>query len=148
MTVKSVGTTEANAGRKFDIGRGANECNITLALTDPESEGIGQYVLHGNASAFTFDGGVVKASSVTKDLFFTTASNAKPAARVTNNGVTFDTAGANTDLGLSLTVDAPRPGMSAYGMRTMVSSIVSAPPQPLPSTRPKSAGSAKHVSGR
>ncbi len=108
LTVKSVGTTENNAGRRFDIGRGANECNITLALTDPESEGIGQYVLHGNASAFTFDGGVVKASSATKDLFFNTTAGATPAARVTNNGVTFDTAGANTDLGLSLTFDAPR----------------------------------------
>ena len=108
LTIKSVGATANNAARTFRIGRGSNACAITLALTDPESEGIGQYVFVGSSSTFTFDGGVVKASSVTKDLFFTTASNAKPAARVTNNGVTFDTAGANTDLGLSLTFDAPK----------------------------------------
>ena len=108
LTIKSVGATDANEARVFRIGRGEKACAITLALTDPESEGIGQYVFVGSSSTFTFDGGVVKASSVTKDLFFTTASNAKPAARVTNNGVTFDTAGANTDLGLSLAFDAPK----------------------------------------
>ena len=108
LTIKSVGATANNAARVFTIGRGANACAITLALTDPESEGIGQYVLKGNASTLSFDGGVVKASPKTKDLFFTTAGGATPVARVTNSGVTFDTAGADTELGLKLAFDGPK----------------------------------------
>jgi len=105
FTIKSVGTTADNTTRTFRIGRGSGACDIVLSLTDPESEGIGQYILNGSSSTFTFDGGVVKAAPETKDLFFTTRENAIPAARVTNNGVTFDTAGASTELGLSLTFD-------------------------------------------
>ena len=107
LTIKSVGATANNAARVFRIGRSnANSCAITLALTDPESEGIGQYVFVGSSAKFSFDGGVVKASPKTKDLFFTTAGGATPVARVTNSGVTFDTAGANTELGLTLQFDA------------------------------------------
>ena len=109
LTIKSVGATANNAARVFRIGRSnANSCAITLALTDPESEGIGQYVFVGSSATFSFDGGVVKASPKTKDLFFTTAGGATPVARVTNNGVTFDTAGADTELGLKLAFDSPK----------------------------------------
>ena len=109
LTIKSVGATANNAARVFRIGRSnANSCAITLALTDPESEGIGQYVFVGSSATFSFDGGVVKASPKTKDLFFTTAGGATPVARVTNNGVTFYTAGADTELGLTLTFDGPK----------------------------------------
>ena len=109
LTIKSVGATANNAARVFRIGRSnTNSCAITLALTDPESEGIGQYVFVGSSAKFSFDGGVVKASPKTKDLFFTTAGGATPVARVTNSGVTFDTAGADTELGLTLAFDGPR----------------------------------------
>ena len=108
LTIKSVGATPNNAARVFRIGRAVNACAITLSLTDPESEGIGQYVLVGASSAFTLDGGVVKASPVTRDRFFTTTAGANPIMRVTRNGITFDTAGANTDLGVPLTFDAPK----------------------------------------
>ncbi len=108
LTIKSVGATPNNAARVFRIGRSVNACAITLSLTDPESEGIGQYVLVGASSAFTLDGGVVKASPVTRDRFFTTTAGANPIMRVTRNGITFDTAGANTDLGVPLTFDAPK----------------------------------------
>ena len=109
LTIKSVGATANNAARVFRIGRSnANSCAITLALTDPESEGIGQYVFVGSSATFSFDGGVVKASPKTKDLFFTTAGGATPVAHVTKNGVTFDTAGADTELGLTLAFDGPK----------------------------------------
>ena len=109
LTIKSVGATANNAARVFRIGRSnANSCAITLALTDPESEGIGQYVFVGSSAKFSFDGGVVKASPKTKDLFFTTAGGATPVAHVTKNGVTFDTAGADTELGLTLAFDGPK----------------------------------------
>jgi len=108
LTIKSVGATENNASRVFRIGRNIYDCAVSLSLTDPESEGIGQYVFVGPQSTFSFDGGVVKAAPETGDLFFKTVNGATPAARVSNNGATFDTAGANTDLGLSLTFDEPR----------------------------------------
>ena len=107
LTVKSVGVTADNVTREFHIGRGANACAVALSLTDPESEGIGQYFLHGSGSSFSFDGGTVTASPEAKDPFFRVADGAKPAVRVTNNGVTFDTAGANTELGLKLSFDNP-----------------------------------------
>lgn len=105
LTIKSVGATAENASRVFHIGRRSGECKIALALTRPDSEGIGQYVLHGSGSNFSFDGGVVKAASVARDVFFGVANDASPAAHVTPNGVTFDTACVNTELGLTLTFD-------------------------------------------
>ena len=109
LTIKSVGVTADNVSRKFGIGRSNdNSCKITLALTDPESEGIGQYVVRGGGMDLTFDGGTVKASPKTSDVFFNATENMTPVARVTNNGVTFDTAGANTELGLKLAFDGPK----------------------------------------
>ncbi len=108
LTIKSVGVTADNVARKFGIGRSNDySCKITLALTDPESEGIGQYVVRGGGMDLTFDGGTVKASPKTADVFFNATGNMKPVARVTNNGVTFDTAGADTELGLALAFDGP-----------------------------------------
>ena len=109
LTIKSVGVTDGNVSRKFGIGRSNdNSCKITLALTDPESEGIGQYVVRGGGMDLTFDGGTVKASPKTSDVFFNATGNMTPVARVTNNGVTFDTAGADTELGLTLAFDGPK----------------------------------------
>ena len=109
LTIKGVGVTADNVARKFGIGRSNDySCKITLALTDPESEGIGQYVVRGGGMDLTFDGGTVKASPKTADVFFNATGNMKPVARVTNSGVTFDTAGADTELGLSLTFDGPK----------------------------------------
>ena len=105
LTIKSVGATEENASHVFHIGRRSNACAIRLALASPDSEGIGQYVLHGSGSTFSFDGGVVKAASLARDVFFGVADNASPAAHVTPNGVTFDTACVNTEMGLALTFD-------------------------------------------
>ena len=106
LTIKGVGVTADNVARKFGIGRSNDyNCRITLSLTDPESEGIGQYVVRGGGMDLTFDGGTVKSSPKTADVFFNATGNMKPVARVTNNGVTFDTAGANTELGLALTFD-------------------------------------------
>ncbi|MBO7685316.1 MAG: hypothetical protein J6V72_02965, partial [Kiritimatiellae bacterium] len=63
LTIRSVGVTADNVSRKFGIGRSNDySCKITLALTDPESEGIGQYVVRGGGMDLTFDGGTVKAS--------------------------------------------------------------------------------------
>ena len=107
LTIKNVGVTADNVSRKFGIGRSNdNSCKITLALTEPESEGIGQYVVRGGGMDLTFDGGTVKASPKTSDVFFNATGNMTPVARVTNSGVTFDTAGANTELGLTLQFDA------------------------------------------
>ena len=109
LTIKSVGVTADNVPRKFGIGRSNDySCKITLALTDPESEGIGQYVMRGGGMDLTFDGGTVKASLKTSDVFFNATGNMTPVARVTNNGVTFDTAGADTELGLKLAFDGPK----------------------------------------
>ncbi len=109
LTIKNVGVTADNVSRKFGIGRSNdNSCKITLALTEPESEGIGQYVVRGGGMDLTFDGGTVKASPKTSDVFFNTTGNMTPVARVTNNGVTFDTAGADTELGLALAFDGPK----------------------------------------
>ena len=109
LTIKSVGVTDDNVSRKFGIGRSNdNSCKITLALTDPESEGIGQYVLRGGGMDLTFDGGTVKASPKTSDVFFNATGNMTPVAHVTKNGVTFDTAGADTELGLTLAFDGPK----------------------------------------
>ena len=108
LTIKGVGVTTDNVARKFGIGRSNDyNCRITLALTDPESEGIGQYVVRGGGMNLTFDGGTVKACPKTPDVFFNATGNMNPVARVTNNGVTFDTAGASTELGLSLAFDGP-----------------------------------------
>ena len=108
LTIKGVGVTADNVSRKFGIGRSNDySCKITLALTDPESEGIGQYVVRGGGMDLTFDGGTVKASPKTADVFFNATGNMKPVARVTNNGVTFDTAGADTELGLALAFNGP-----------------------------------------
>ena len=109
LTIKSVGVTADNVSRKFGIGRSNDySCKITLALTDPESEGIGQYVVRGGGMDLTFDGGTVKASPKTSDVFFNATGNMTPVARVTNSGVTFDTAGADTELGLKLAFDGPK----------------------------------------
>ena len=109
LTIKGVGVTADNVARKFGIGRSNdNSCKITLALTDPESEGIGQYVVRGGGMDLTFDGGTVKASPKTADVFFNATGNMTPVARVTNSGVTFDTAGADTELGLTLAFDGPK----------------------------------------
>ena len=109
LTIKGVGVTADNVARKFGIGRSNdNSCKITLALTDPDSEGIGQYVVRGGGMNLTFDGGTVKASSKTSDVFFNATGNMTPVARVTNSGVTFDTAGADTELGLTLAFDGPK----------------------------------------
>ena len=109
LTIKSVGVTDDNVSRKFGIGRSNdNSCKITLALTDPESEGIGQYVVRGGGMNLTFDGGTVKASPKTSDVFFNATGNMTPVARVTKSGVTFDTAGADTELGLTLAFDGPK----------------------------------------
>ena len=109
LTIKSVGVTDDNVSRKFGIGRSNDSsCKITLALTDPESEGIGQYVVRGGGMNLTFDGGTVKASPKTSDVFFNATGNMTPVARVTKSGVTFDTAGADTELGLTLAFDGPK----------------------------------------
>ena len=108
LTIKGVGVTADNVARKFGIGRSNDyNCRITLSLTDPESEDIGQYVVRGGGMDLTFDGGTVKASPKTADVFFNATGNMKPVARVTNNGVTFDTAGADTELGLALAFNGP-----------------------------------------
>ena len=111
VTVKCVGVTEDNKDRVFSFGRvNDNMCTVTLSLTHPDSEEIGQYRLRGGGLRFSLDGGVVKAAPQTPDTLFTTPANlpAPMTARVTNNGVTFDTGGANTELGLSLKFDAAR----------------------------------------
>ena len=109
LTIKGVGTTADNTARKFGIGRSNDySCRITLALTDPESEGIGQYVVRGGGMDLMFDGGTVKACPETPEVFFNVTGNMKPVARVTNSGVTFDTAGASTELGLALTFDGTK----------------------------------------
>ena len=109
VTVKSVGVTPDNKERTFGFGRSNdNTCSVTLSLTRPDSEGIAKYRLRGGRLRFAFDGGVVKAAPEARELWFTTPQNlpAPMTARVTNNGVTFDTAGANTELGLTLQFDA------------------------------------------
>ena len=109
LTVRSVGVTPDNVQRRFSMGRSTTgSCAVSLALTDPASEGIGWYVMRGLGMKLAFDGGTVKAASETHDPFFTATSDAEPKARVTNNGVTFDTAGTDAELGLLLTFDAPR----------------------------------------
>lgn len=109
VTVKGVGVTPDNKERTFGFGRSNdNTCSVTLSLTRPDSEGIAKYRLRGGRLRFAFDGGVVKAAPEARELWFTTPQNlpAPMTARVTNNGVTFDTAGANTELGLTLQFDA------------------------------------------
>ena len=109
LTVRSVGVTPDNVQRRFNMGRSSTgPCVVSLALTDPVSEGIGWYVMRGIGMKLAFDGGTVKAASETHDPFFTATSDAAPTARITNNGVTFDTAGSDVELGLTLTFDAPR----------------------------------------
>ena len=109
LTVRSVGVTPDNVQRRFSMGRSSTgPCVVSLALTDPVSEGIGWYVMRGIGMKLAFDGGTVKAASETHDPFFTATSDAAPTARITNNGVTFDTAGTDAELGLKLTFDAPR----------------------------------------
>ena len=109
VTVKGVGVTPDNKERTFGFGRSNdNTCSVTLSLTRPDSEGIAKYRLRGGRLRFAFDGGVVKAAPEARELWFTTPQNlpAPMTARVTKNGVTFDTAGANTELGLTLQFDA------------------------------------------
>lgn len=111
VTVKGVGVTPDNRERIFGFGRSNdNMCTVALSLTRPDSEGIGQYRLRGSGLRFAFDGGIVKAAPETPDVLFATPANlpAPMTARVSNDGVTFDTAGANTELGLALQFDAAR----------------------------------------
>ena len=107
LTVRSVGT-ENNVSRFFGFGRtGSGLSRVTLSLTDPASEGIGLYRLRGDLR-LTLDGGTVKSAPENAGLLFKASASTTPEARVTPNGVTFDTAGASADLGLTLKFDRDR----------------------------------------
>ncbi len=107
LTVRSVGT-EDNASRFFGFGRtGTGLSCVTLSLTDPDSEGIGLYRLRGDLR-LTLDGGTVKSAPENAGLLFKASASTTPEARVTPNGVTFDTAGTSADLGLTLKFDRDR----------------------------------------
>ena len=104
LTVRSVGTAN-NASRFFGFGRtGTGLSCVTLSLTDPDSEGIGLYRLRGDLR-LTLDGGTVKSAPENAGQLFKASASTTPEARVTPNGVTFDTAGASADLGLTLKFD-------------------------------------------
>ena len=106
LTLRNVGTDGDNVKHLLWLGRtGGNPTAVTLALDEPESEAVGGIDLQGKLD-FVLDGGTVKARSDAQSPFFTSPKlNAEKVARVTTRGVTFDTGGANTELGLSLRCD-------------------------------------------
>lgn len=108
LTLRNVGTDGDNVKHLLWLGRtGGNPTSVTLALDEPESEAVGGIDLQGKLD-FVLDGGTVKARSDAQSPFFTSPKlNAEKVARVTTRGVTFDTGGANTELGLSLRIADP-----------------------------------------
>lgn len=103
------GTTDANVGHLFGLGRtNGGKSSAILSLSD-ESEGIGQYRMRGDFS-LTVNGGTIKAREDSQSPFFQTWEDESYWDRtisVGNDGFVFDSNGATEELELGATLVFP-----------------------------------------
>lgn len=103
-TLTNVGVLESNTEKALYLGRANNAFSrVRLALNET-SDSFAKVYLRG-ALDLAIDGGVVKATADAASPFFDTtqfAPSAEAVAQVGQGGFTFDTNGADTELGVRL----------------------------------------------
>lgn len=103
LTLRNIGIVAGDFSRTFGFGRtGSGESAATLSLTNAASEGIGTYAMRGNFK-LTLDGGLVKVAPEAGEALFKAANEYWPRTLyLSENGVTFDLDGVETELGATL----------------------------------------------
>ncbi len=103
LVLRSVGTGDGDATRTFGFGRSSGGASAAvLSLTNVSSEAIGTYAIRGNFR-LALDGGCVKSSPMSGETLFKAMDNYwSRTLFVSENGVTFDVNGVETELGAAL----------------------------------------------
>ena len=106
LELHNVGTAGNNTEKGLWFGRASGaKSRLVLALDDPASEAVKCITLRGNL-AFSLDGGTLRALDGAQSPFFSTLDmTSSTAVPVSARGLTFETGGSDTVLGLSPVFD-------------------------------------------